>query len=173
VLLPGLIALSATVTLVLMAASAVLLGIIPIGAAPTATLGRTASPSEPARATPAPATTQAPTANPRIPADVLNQMEQIERAISELRGLQPSAPITRRLITADELERMVHAQLLAGYGPEQAADQVRLWALFEWVEPDFDLWNFYTNLYSQRVAGFYDPNAGIMYLLQSERFAGP
>lgn len=172
-LLPGLIALSATVTVVLMAASAVLLGVIPIGSGPTATANRSRAHAEPRRATPTPAATQAATAHPSIPADVLNQMEQIESEISELRGLQPSAPITRRLITADELETFAHEQLLAGYGPEQAAAQVRLWSLFGWVEPDFDLWGFYTNLYTQQVAGFYDPNDEIIYLLQSERFAGP
>lgn len=171
-LLPGLIALAATVTLFTVALLAVSLGLLPLGTAsqPPATLTETPERTATSRtATP----TVLPTGAPELPPDVLREMEQIEDQVVALRGLRVSSRVGRRLITSSELAQLVREDLLDDYGQEEARDDALLWALFGWVEPDFDLWSFYMNLYSEQVAGFYDDEDEVMYIVQGRGFEGP
>lgn len=108
-----------------------------------------------------------------IGAEVLAQMEAIEEQVIELRGLQPTGPVDRVLIPSRQLRRIVEEDLLEDYSQEEAADDARLLALFGLLEPDFDLWSFYHDLYSEQIAGFYDDEREVMYVVQGAGFQGP
>ncbi|MDX1599979.1 MAG: hypothetical protein R3191_00540, partial [Anaerolineales bacterium] len=171
-LLPGLIAVAATVALITAALLAVTLGLLPWGA----TIQPSVTPTDPPAQTATSGTASPsvlPTGEPELPPDVLREMEQIEDQVITLRGLQPSSRVGRQLITSSELAEIVREDLLDDYGQQEAQDDALLWAYFGWVEPDFDLWSFYLQLYSEQVAGFYDDEDEVMYIVQGQGFEGP
>jgi len=118
--------------------------------------------------------TQAAAPTPlRLDPAVVEQMEEIENQVQALRGLRPSQPFERHLVTAGDLAGLIEQDLLAAYSPDQAADDSRLLALLGLVEPGFDLWGLATALYAEQVAGFYDDDAGVMYAVAGSGFGGP
>jgi len=124
-----------------------------------------------ATATPRPLAGSAPLL--RLEPEVIEQMEAIERQVQALRGLRPSAPFERQLFSPADLGPLIEQDLLATYSSEQAADDARLLALLGLVEPGFDLWALLTALYAEHVAGFYDDDDGIMYIVAGSGFGGP
>ncbi len=104
---------------------------------------------------------------------VIEQMETIEDQIIELRGLQPTGPVERELLPSDELRQVVEEDLLEDFTPEEAADDARLLALLGLIEPGFDLWELYHDLYAEQIAGFYDDDEEVMYVVQGAGFEGP
>lgn len=145
-----------------------------------AQLGLSANPG-PASTSPSrtPTLTQRPSLSPAtstaagLSPDVIAAMDAIESQVSELRGLAPLAPTERRLIRPAELATLVKDQFLQDYTPSDALADSQLYALLGLVEPDFDLWDFYLQLYAEQVAGFYDDQDKIMYVVQGEGFDGP
>lgn len=121
----------------------------------------------------APTETPSDTAPGEISAAVLTQMEEIERQVSALRGLQPTGPVRRALLTPTELRQRVLDDFLADYTEAEAADDVIEFALLGLLEPGYDLWNLYLELYSEQIAGFYDDETGQMYVVQGAGFGGP
>jgi len=110
-----------------------------------------------------------------VPLDpvVLSQMEQIERQVSRLRGLNPLQPVKRHVYSPDDLRRHVEEEFFIDYLPDEVADDVRLLTAFGLVEVDFDLHQFYLDLYSEQIAGFYDSKTKEMYIVQGQSFSGP
>jgi hypothetical protein len=133
-------------------------------------------------ATPSPTTGPSPTATSDIPSpdasptlqalppDVLSKMQAIESQVMELRGLYPNAPTRRRLLTEDEMQRVVIDEITEGYSSEDAADDARVMELLGFLEPGFDLWTLYLDLYSEQVLGFYDDETEKMTVLSNANF---
>ncbi len=134
-------------------------------------------PEPTAAPTPTPSDLGAPTETPsgpgEISAAVIAQMEEIERQVSALRGLQPTGPVRRGLLTPDELRQHVLDEFLADYSEADAADDVIEFALLGLLEPGYDLWHLYLDLYSEQIAGFYDDETGQMYVVRGAGFGGP
>ncbi|MCL4870310.1 MAG: hypothetical protein KJ063_15200 [Anaerolineae bacterium] len=82
---------------------------------------------------------------------------QIETNVIALRGLEPLRPITPTLLTQEELRLELSLQLTDGVTEEQARYDVLVLNAFDFVPRDFDYLNFTLDLYSEQVAGFYDP----------------
>lgn len=108
-----------------------------------------------------------------IPAEIDRQMDQIEREVVELRGLQPTGPVARGLLSPEELRQYVVDDFLQDYTAEEARDDVRTLALFGLIDPQYDLLNLYLELYNEQVAGFYDDEIKQMFVVQGTGFGGP
>ena len=137
------------------------------------------TPSIPA-ATEAPALpTKSPSqqASPPTPAALSPQiqaaMDQIQSQVAQLRGLKTTQPVERRLITTSDLRTLVQSDFLKNYSKSQAEDDARVYALLGLVQPHFDLWDLYLNLYTEQVAGFYDDEKKVMFVVQGAGFQGP
>ena len=105
--------------------------------------------------------------------DVDQQMEVIERQVSELRGLEAKSSVSRHLLTPVDLRQHILDDFLKDYSQEEARqDALSLWS-FGLLERDFKLYDFYIELYSEQVAGFYDQETKEMFVVQGEGFAGP
>jgi hypothetical protein len=130
--------------------------------------------SEPSLASTAEATPEAtlPPAG-EIPADVAQQMDQIQDQVVELRDLPAADNVGRKLITPKQLRQKVVDDFLKDYTKEDAQNDVRVLSAFGLLEPGFDLYNFYTDLLSEQIAGFYDDKTKEMYVIQGEGFQGP
>lgn len=127
-------------------------------------------------ASPTPQTGQ-PTAEPEaaapLPEDVTEQMDEIQAQVERIRGLESTEPVNRQLLTVDQLRGKVENDFLADYTEEEVADDVKVLSSLGLLEPDFDLYNFYLDLYTEQIAGYYDIEKDEMYVVLDKGFAGP
>jgi hypothetical protein len=100
-------------------------------------------------------------------------MDDIQSQVAQLRGLKPLDPVERQLISPADLKDQVESDFLSSYSQSDAENDSRVYALLGLLPPGFDLWDFYTQLYAEQVAGYYDDQDKIMYVVQGSSFDGP
>lgn len=92
----------------------------------------------------------------------------IEANVIAIRGLNPLQAIQPTLLTPDELRLELQADLQEGMTPEEANNDVLVLNAFDFVPRDFDYLNFTLDLYSEQVAGFYDPDTGRFVVISED-----
>ena len=92
-------------------------------------------------------------------------MDAIEQAVQEMRGLTAIRPVTRTLMSSEELRGYVVDLQEKNYSQADARSDALTLAAFDLVEPGFDLYDFLTDLYSEQIAGFYDPDKDRLYVI--------
>lgn len=107
-----------------------------------------------------------------ISPEVASQMREIELQVVRLRGLQPTGPVERELLSPDQLRQHVLDDFLADYSEQEAADDARLYALLGLLAPDYDVYTLFLDLYSEQIAGFYDDEVKQLYVVQGAGFGG-
>lgn len=107
------------------------------------------------------------------PQDINQQMDLIQSQTAELRGLSPTSEITRTLINTDQLRQNVTADFLSEYSAEEAREDALILSAFGLLEPDFDLFDLYMELYTEQIAGYYDNETKEMFVVQESGFQGP
>ncbi len=132
---------------------------------------------QPSTSTPSPVE---PTAQPSptspyatLDADIARQMDEIEQQVISLRGLQPTGLVQRALLTSDELRQNVVTDFLGNYSRDDARQDANILATFGLLEPGYDLYNLFIELYSEQVAGYYDNESKEMFVVQGTGFHGP
>jgi hypothetical protein len=110
--------------------------------------------------------------SPDISADIAKQMDLIQGQVSTLRGLTLQHTFNRATLTTDQLRQQVKENFLKNYTPQQAADDVLLYSTLGLLKPDTDIIKLFENLYSEQIAGFYDPETKTMYVVQGSGFNG-
>ena len=108
-----------------------------------------------------------------LDAALTNEIDQIQTQVEQERGLQPDHPVPVVLLSPDELRQNVVNDFLADYTDEEVADDVLELSTIGLLEPDFDFRNFYIDLLSEQVAGYYDNDTGEMFVVQGQGFEGP
>ncbi|MCJ7695127.1 MAG: hypothetical protein MUO40_06835 [Anaerolineaceae bacterium] len=103
---------------------------------------------------------------------IANQMDLIQSQVISLRGLEPSMAIPRTLLSSDQLRQNVLDDFLNDYSPEDAEQDALVLSTLGLLPKDFDLIHFYTELYSEQIAGYYDDEVGAMFVVQGEGFGG-
>ncbi len=107
-----------------------------------------------------------------LPADLAREMDEIQRQVSHIRGLKASQPITRALLTEDELQQKVETDFFKDYSAEDAEEDVVILSVLGLLPEDFDLISLYKELYAEQIAGYYDSESKEMYVVQGDDFAG-
>ena len=92
-------------------------------------------------------------------------MDAIEQTVQEMRGLAAIRPVTRTLMAREDLRAYVVDLQAKNYSPADARDDALTLAALGLVEPDFELYDFLTDLYSEQIAGFYDPDENQLYVI--------
>ena len=94
-----------------------------------------------------------------IDIDALNASirAEIEANVIELTGLTPLEPIEPTALTRSELGARIEADFAEEVTPEAARRDTLVLSAFDFLEPDYDLYQSLVNLYSEGVLGFYDP----------------
>ncbi len=139
----------------------------------------TTAPSATVAPMPAHPTADAPAVDPTasaelaLPPDVAAQMDAIEQQVIQIRGLAPVYSLKRNVLTQEQLRDKVVNDFFKDYTPEDAANDARILNALGLLPPGFDLINFYLDLYTEQVAGFYDSETKEMYVVQGESFGGP
>lgn len=103
-----------------------------------------------------PPETQSAATSARLDANARLRAE-IEEHVASIRGLSPKTAVTTTLLTSDELRQRVENDLLADYTAADAQNDALVYAAFDFLARDFDLYTFSRDLYSEQIAGFYDP----------------
>lgn len=116
--------------------------------------------------------TSTPTGSELSP-EIGRQMDSIQEQVLALRGLPSSGPVDRALLTKEQLRQHVIENFLEEYSEEEAQVDATVLAAFGLLEPGFELHNFYLDLYSEQIAGYYDDETKDMYVVQGEGFLGP
>jgi hypothetical protein len=119
-----------------------------------------------------------PTPGASLPTSVLPKaitriMDDIQKEVIEIRGLNPITDIPRALLSPDQLRRNVVEDFLADYTSEDARYDVILLSALGLLSEDFDLLTFYEDLYSEQIAGYYDDETKEMYVVSASTFGGP
>lgn len=105
-----------------------------------------------------------------LPDDVAETMREIEAQVSQLRGLTLVEVVPKTLMSPEALEEKVVNEFFAEYTDKDARQDVLILSLLGLLPPDFDLKNFYNQLYSEQIAGFYDSETGEIYVVKGGTF---
>lgn len=114
--------------------------------------------------------TEAPVATP---AGLGSDLETLRAQVIEIRGLRPTGPVREEVLDMPGLRQRMEQDLAEDYSRQEAADDVLGLAVLGLLEPDFDLYALYLDLYSEQVAGFYDPEDQLMVIVSGQAFGGP
>ena len=108
-----------------------------------------------------------------LPLQITRSMDQIQKDVIEIRGLQPLTDIPRALLTPEQLRQKVIDDFLSEYTPEDARQDAIVLSILGLLPPDFDLLTFYEELYNEQIAGYYDDETKEMYVVSGSGFKGP
>lgn len=101
------------------------------------------------------------------------ELDTIQQQVIGIRNLAPNETIYRNTLTPAEFRRRISDEWLADYSDEDIRRDTLFYALLDVVEPDFDMYGFIVDLYSEQVAGFYDSDSKEMVVIQGGLFGGP
>ncbi len=100
----------------------------------------------------------------------LTQVVQLE--VTRLRGLEFRQPVVVRTLTPDELRQRMAQKLEEEFSPQEARNDALVLAAFDLLDPDTDLYSLYVDLYSELVAGFYEPETKELYVVSDSSQIG-
>jgi hypothetical protein len=107
-----------------------------------------------------------------LPPDVTSQMDAIQNQVIQIRRLIPTHALQRATLSNSQLHDQVIQNFLKDYTREKSTDDVVELSLLGLLNPGFDLYDLYINLYSEQVAGYYDPQTKEMFVVQGNQFGG-
>jgi hypothetical protein len=141
-------------------------------AGPTATLRTIVEPPGPS-STPNPNATPAPTYQTTgVPASVAAQMDRIQEQVLGYRNLPLKYTLKRDMMSEAQLKDVVTNDFFADYTAEDAKKDAIELNVMGLLPANFDLHQFYLDLYSEQIAGYYDSKTKDMYVIGTE-FKGP
>jgi hypothetical protein len=103
---------------------------------------------------------------------IIAEMELIQRQVIQDRGLEASGVFTRVLFTKDQLRQRVLDDFLKDYTIDEAGEDAIVLHAFGLLDAGFDMYNFYRDLLSEQIAGFYDNETKEMVVVQDTKFGG-
>jgi hypothetical protein len=115
-------------------------------------------------------TSPPPTATPTPDAQILASMDAIEAEVEQLRGLDLSTPLTRTVMTRQELAAYLEDEFAQDYVPEEIEADVQALAAFDFVDEGFDLRQVLLDLYSSEILGLYDDELDVFYIVSDGEF---
>jgi hypothetical protein len=99
----------------------------------------------------------------------LDGLQIIESHVSEMRGLDSKEPVGKAFLNTDELRQKMIEDVAEDYSEQEAHDDALLYAAFELMDPDIDLYDLLIDLYTEQVAGFYDPDEKEMFVVRGDQ----
>jgi hypothetical protein len=98
---------------------------------------------------------------------------QVEANVIEIRGLEPITPVQATFLTPVQLRQRLEADFEEDYSPEEARQDAIVYSAFDFLDRDFDLYNFWLDLYSEQIAGFYDTDTAEFVVISEMQQFGP
>jgi hypothetical protein len=126
----------------------------------------------PPSATPSPTDSPAGSASPIASADADAIYDEIEGQVVEIRGLQPTEDVARRVIDEDELRSLITQQYDEETPPDYVEANERLYKALDLIPADADLRDLTLDMLSGGVAGFYRPDQNTLYIVSKTGLPG-
>ncbi|HUP28050.1 MAG TPA: hypothetical protein VM409_06415 [Chloroflexia bacterium] len=102
------------------------------------------------------------------------QVQDVEAAASEVRGLTPKEDVPEEFITRDQLRSNLINDMKKDYSPQEAKDDaLELWLLRLVDNRSIDLYQLYIDLYTENIAGYYDPKENKLFVLGDQQQLSP
>jgi len=92
-------------------------------------------------------------------------MDTIQGQVPLLRGLDPTQPVERALMTQEQLRERMQQDLQDELPPHEARDYALTLAAFDFIDPGMDVYDLLLQLYTEQIAGFYDPETEQIYII--------
>ncbi len=108
-----------------------------------------------------------------LPQGIARQMDRIQEQVASIRSLTLPPIINRALLTVDQLRQQVESDFFKDYNQQEVEDDVRVLTAFGLLEPDYDLYSLYLDLYTEQIAGYYDLETDEMFVVLDKGFSGP
>lgn len=106
--------------------------------------------------------------NDDLDSEGLSQAERLIIAETEkIRGLKADEKLAPVYQTEEELREYMVSQL-DEVTDEEFEDELGLYTILGFTPEEFDLRQFYVDLYTEQIAGFYDPEDNQMYLIEDD-----
>ncbi len=99
----------------------------------------------------------------------LEAIEEVKRETVEIRGLAELEPIDVRFMTVEELERKLIEDLNKDMTEEDWARDQALLKLLGFLEQDDDYYDIMLRLYTEQIAGFYDPEEKYLAIISDKK----
>jgi hypothetical protein len=96
---------------------------------------------------------------------LIDHLEELERVVQRMRGLDGLRPVTRLFPTRDEAIEALTDLLEVELTPDLVFETTQFYRAFDFVEADFNLVTTYTELLHDQVGGFYNTETGEMNVL--------
>ena len=93
------------------------------------------------------------------------QIDRVEANTEALRGLETLQPVPLRFPTDAEVHAYLVSELNAYYSEARVAELMAFYVAFDFLPPGYDLYGELLALYEQQVAGFYEPDTGMMNVI--------
>lgn len=107
------------------------------------------------------------TVYPPLPSESEALMALVEGQVAQIRGLEFQTPVAFTLLTSDELRQNIEQDFAEEWSEDEAADAVITLAAFDLIDSNFDLYNLYLDLFTEQIAGYYDPEEQTMYVISN------
>jgi hypothetical protein len=101
------------------------------------------------------------------------EFERIAGETSSLRELPIKAPVKESYLSREQLRQRLERDQATEYPPAEAEAEERVLKAFGLVPEGFDLRSFVLDLYTEQIAGFYDPKTDEMYVISKQRNLDP
>ena len=102
------------------------------------------------------------------------QIEAVEKAAEEVRGLSPKEDVVETFITRDQLRTNLIRDVEEDYPKDEATrDAVLLWMMRLSDNPKLDLYQLYIDLYTENIAGYYDSTENKLFVLGDQKQLSP
>lgn len=93
------------------------------------------------------------------------RLQAIAREVARIRGLTLDQPIRLSYLTREQLRARLLSKLDKDYPASKAAADQRVLEAFGLIPQGTDLRKLYVDLYTEQIAGFYDPESKQMYVI--------
>jgi hypothetical protein len=103
--------------------------------------------------------------------EVISLLDVTQNQVASIRGLEAPTDLPRTFLTPDEIRQKVVNEFFTDYTPEEAAKDARSLWLLGLLPEDFELLDFYHELYAEQIGGYYDDETKSMYVVQSGVFS--
>ena len=104
------------------------------------------------------------------PEQTAAKMDEIEAFVQATRGLTPTTPVVLDFLTPEEVKQKTIADFEEDTAPQEMADGALSLAVFGMMDADVDLYSLLVDLYSDGIAGFYDPDTQEMVVVSGGSF---
>jgi hypothetical protein len=107
-----------------------------------------------------------------LPDEITRQMDEIQLQVSLITGLPQRESLHRYMLSSPELRQRVENDFFSDYPPEEIAKDTSVMIALGLLQPGYDLKSLLVNLYSEQIAGYYDPKTKEMFVVQGNNFGG-